>query len=148
MEFKIKNLGKLRIVGIKERVRTNSAENHDDIPQLWRKVMDNGLFPKFMEINDGNLTGCIGVCCNYDVDDSMDYYVGVDTTKMLEGCEVFEIEDATYAVFECSMTNIQETWRDIFEKWLPSSEYEFSGEASFEYYPNQEICEIYIPLVK
>ncbi len=146
MEYKIKNLGKLRIVGIKERIHTNSADNHNSIPELWQNVMENGMFFKLMELNDGQLTGCVGVCCNYAEDGSMDYYVGVDTTQMLEDCVELEIEEAQYAVFECTMTNIQETWRDIFEKWLPTVEYQFCGAPSIEHYPDKERCEIYIPL--
>ncbi len=148
MEFKIKNLGNVRVVGLKERIQTNAEANHNGIPELWQEVTKSGLLMELMGINDGELVGVVGVCANYDEDGSIDYYVGVNTTKDLDNCAVIEIKEAMYAVFECGMANIQETWRDIFAEWLPTSEYQFTGMPSFEYYPDKERCEIYVPIVK
>ncbi len=148
MEFKIKKLGDIRVIGLKERIQTSAETNHNGIPELWQTVTNSGLLMKLMELNDGELVGVVGVCANYDEDGSMDYYVGVNTTKDFEDCVVIDIKEATYAVFECGMENIQETWRDIFAEWLPTSEYQFIGLPSFEYYPNKESCEIYVPIVK
>ncbi len=145
MEFKIKRLGKLRIVGVKERIHTGETVE-DAVPELWKEVMENGLLSKLLMLNDGELTGPIGLCYNYDEDGSMDYCVGVDTTKTIKNCVEIEVEETQYAVFECTMANIQETWRDIFINWLPNVEHEFTGAPSFEYYPYENKCEIYIPI--
>ncbi len=150
MEFKIKNLGNLRIVGIKERIHTSlenvNEQNSNGIPEIWHNAGVSGLITKLMEINDGELVGAVGVCTNYDEDGSMDYYVGVNSTKNIQDCVELEIKECQYAVFECSMTNIQETWRYIFSEWLPTADYEFVNAPSFEYYPSNEKCEIYIPI--
>ncbi len=146
MEFKIKDLGEIRVVGLKQRIHT-SEENHNGIPELWQNITKSGMLSKLQELNDGELVGVVGVCTNYSEDGSMDYYVGVDSSKSFEGSVELVVEGAKYAVFECEMTNIQETWREIFTQWLPTSEYEFANLPSIEYYPNKEVCEIYIPIL-
>lgn len=46
------------------------------------------------------------------------------------------VPSAEYAVFECSVTRIGETYRHIFTEWLPASEYALDVLApSFEQYP-------------
>ncbi len=148
MDYKIKALGNIRVIGKKERIYTNYEDNHNGIPELWQDISASGVLAKLLLLSEGELSGVVGVCYNYDEDGSMDYLVGVGTTNNFQDCDVIEIKAAKYAVFGCAMANIQETWREIFENWLPNSEYEFANLPSIEHYPNQEICEIYIPLVK
>jgi predicted transcriptional regulator YdeE len=56
-----------------------------------------------------------------------------------QGLEVREIPAARYAVFECPLQAIGETYRQIFGQWLPRSGYEMKpGAPSFEQYPPRE----------
>jgi len=66
-----------------------------------------------------------------------------------------EVPEAEYAVFKCPMSGIGDTWRGIYQDWLPGSkEYaETEGKPCFEYYPpgvheGRALVEIYIPVKK
>ncbi|MCH1982636.1 AraC family transcriptional regulator [Ruminococcus sp. OA3] len=70
------------------------------------------------------------------------------------GMEVLDVPAAEYAVFlvpsakdiaELNM-NIRKMWKDIFSKWLDSSQYKFmDGKLSFEYYCGEKTW-VYIPV--
>jgi predicted transcriptional regulator YdeE len=81
-----------------------------------------------------------GVTFATDKLDLVDYVVGMavsDKTNPLdEGLVVRPVPAAEYAVFECTVQNIGQTYQYIINKWLPASPYEISSKAaSFEEYP-------------
>ncbi len=47
-----------------------------------------------------------------------------------------EVPAATYAVFDCTVKTIGQTWNAIMSEWLPASDYTYDlACASFELYP-------------
>lgn len=63
-----------------------------------------------------------------------------------------EIPAARYAVFNCLVRTIGETYGYVYNQWLLAGPYEFDeGKADFEYYPpgstgNESPAAIYIPV--
>jgi AraC family transcriptional regulator len=83
--------------------------------------------------------------------DLIDYVVGMavpdGTVPTSEVLVVRTIPTAQYAVFECPVEKIGQTYQYIFGKWLPNSPYTISQIApAFEEYPpeGQEKLPIYI----
>lgn len=59
-----------------------------------------------------------------------------EVASIPEGLATREIPMARYAVFECTMKTIGETWENIYSDWLPASHYEHDAPLpSFEYFP-------------
>ncbi len=55
----------------------------------------------------------------------------------LDGCMKLQtIPAGLYAVYHCEVAdgNFEEPWNDIFEEWLPVSEYEFANAPCYELY--------------
>jgi len=52
-----------------------------------------------------------------------------------DGLVLREIPSAHYAVFECKMESISQTWGYIYGEWFPTSGYEHDKNYDFEYFP-------------
>lgn len=80
-----------------------------------------------------------GVSIATDEEGVMDYLAGMAVGNMAsvpEGLVLRELPAACYAVFECTVRTIGETYVYAFKEWLPASHFEFSGLAPvFEQYP-------------
>lgn len=142
MDYKIKTLGDLRVIGFKDR---QTPENNA-IEKLWTSVNTEGHFERLMEINDGELKGSVGVCTNYAEDISFDYIVGVVTSKDLEGTEELIIPASKYVVFTCTIPEIHDLTMKIYNEWIDTVDYEFSYGPEIEFYPDMNSCEIYVPI--
>ena len=128
-----------------------------EIPQMW----GNDFMPRINEItNVVNPNAFYGVCtCMKAVEIGMFSYIA--------GREVSSLEDVpsrmvgktipanTYAVFTHvgSLAALGSTWISIYDKWLPESGYEPSGDPEFEYYDERfkdesdaSELDIYIPI--
>ncbi|MCZ7671816.1 MAG: MerR family transcriptional regulator [Chloroflexi bacterium] len=102
-----------------------------EILQVWHK-----LNPRFGEIQ--NKTGvAYGVCDDMDDNGRLHYLAGFGVTtvdNLPEGMDKREVPEQQYAVFPCSLKTIHETYRYIFETWLPQSGYGRSDGPDFEFY--------------
>jgi predicted transcriptional regulator YdeE len=88
-------------------------------------------------------------------DDHLVYLAGMAVADLLEipvGAEKLVVKAAHYAVFDCVVATIGETWQSAYGQWLPASAYELDTSAvDFEYYPpypgqGEMKVEIYIPV--
>jgi len=85
----------------------------------------------------------------------MDFVAGVYVapgTDPIEGVVLRKVPAAQYAVFDCTMAEISQTWMAIMGEWLPASGYEYDGAAAaWEYYqtgsaaPDAPVA-IYVPV--
>ena len=61
-----------------------------------------------------------------------------------------QVPASRYAVFECTMETIGQTYSYVYNTWLSASPYEFPpGGADFEYYPpegSEGTPAIYLPI--
>ncbi len=142
MEFEVKSLGELRVLGFMER----QSESNNAIEKLWDFVHKENRLGGMLEINDGELRGPVGVCLNFAEDVSFDYCVGVATSKDFEGTVELHIEPAEYAVFSCTMGEIKDTFEKIYGGWIDTVDYEFTFLPNIEFYPDMNSCEIYVPV--
>lgn len=90
-----------------------------------------------------------------DAEEGIFYYIAGMAVENVEiitaGLEIHEIPEGRYAVFECSIQDIGNTYRYIFSEWLPRSPYLLRSTApSFEQYPSREsgsaLVQIHIPI--
>ena len=148
MEVKIEKRKGFRAVGFKRRFRTDNGENFSEIPKMWAKTMEDGTFEKLMNMNDGEIKGCLGVCTNM-VGVEFDYYIATPS----EGKDIGEWDELVfdpqlYAVFPCTIPTIQDVTKRIFSEWLPASEYQHADAPEIEMYYPDESVEILIPIKK
>ena len=151
MEPKIEKQAAFSVIGLKYRGKNANNE----IPQLWGEFMkrEDEVKPR---ANPG--TGH-GVMCNYDMETGeFDYLAGFDVlpeAETPEGMVRWDIPEAQYVVFPCSIPTIGDVIEYAYKKWLPDSGYEHTPGHEFEYYPpsfdpqepDSELF-IYIPVKK
>lgn len=141
----------LTIAGIKIRTAPMSPE----IPQLW------GEFAARIDTIDAIAEPHVsyGVMGRYDENmGGMDYMAGVsvdNAEELPEGMTAWEIDAHTYAVFEATLPTLGEAFGQVYNSWLPASDYQAVPDFCFERYPENFNPEdpdskmsIYIPVVK
>ncbi|KAB7671992.1 AraC family transcriptional regulator [Bacillus sp. B1-b2] len=142
------------IIGIKRSYSFKEDENLREIPKLWEEVNSNGTTDDLITWNNGELKGILGVCV--DKKDDMDYWVAVSSTKSSNHLyQRMEIPSTKWAIFEVHGPmphSMQKVWKQIYSEWLPTNNYQQSGNISFEFYsmgnPTNEnyYSEIWIPI--
>jgi predicted transcriptional regulator YdeE len=103
-----------------------------------------GIWKRFMAYHDEiaahSTDGAYyGVACAPDEGEGMDYLAGMAVppgTPCPEGLTIREVGAAHYAVFECTVATISETYGFIHGEWLPGSDYVHQcPKPDFEQYP-------------
>ena len=157
MNFCVKELGEMRLVGFKERMSMSNEENFKRIPKFWDEVGPNGKFEEMMRYNDNEELACLGVCANAD-EDGFDYYIATGSSKEIPAhMKELIVPASTYVIFECigkMPEGQQKVWKRIFTEWFPSSGYELLDGPQIEWYSDGDNAseeyrsEIWIPVRK
>jgi AraC family transcriptional regulator len=101
--------------------------------------------------------GCLGVMVANENNnwDPFTYAICIEKTgKTNADFEVYHIPAASWAVFDCTMTKIQEVTKRIFSEWFPSTGYDHDAKPEIEvYFPEdprtrEMLCQVWIPIVK
>lgn len=141
----------LTIAGMKIRTQPMSPE----IPALWGKFAPRiGTIDAIAEPHVS-----YGVMGRYDENMAgMDYMAGVsveNADNLPEGMTTWAIDAHTYAVFEATLPTLGETFGQVYNRWLPDSDYQAVPDFCFERYPEsfnpedpKSKMEIYIPVVE
>jgi predicted transcriptional regulator YdeE len=151
MEPKIVSMPAFTVVGGFYRGRNENQE----IPQLWRETG-----PRFEEIE--NMVGdykSYGIMDNLDqATGNFDYVAGVGvsgTGELPEGMVSCSIPAATYAVVRCTLPTLTKAFHQVYDSWLPGSDYRRAPGPEFELYDSEFDAEdpnspmyIYIPVEK
>lgn len=121
----------LIIAGFGERY---TLETNSGIPALWQ---DFAPYLGKVPGQQGSLS--YGVCCNPDGHGGFEYIAGVevDTVQGLpDAFRSVELAPQHYAVFEHQghISTIGQTFKAIWQQWLPGSEYEAADAPEFERY--------------
>ena len=134
------------VMGTSTRIPTRE-ESSDKYAKIWSEFERYNEQLKKISTNQKYY----GVSFAAKQQDFIDYVVGMavpyGTAPTSEGLVVRTIPTAQYAVFECPIEKIGQTYQYIFGKWLPNSPYKISPLApAFEEYPpeGQEKLPIYI----
>lgn len=157
MNYCVKELGEMRLVGFKERMSMSNGENFKRIPEFWNEAGPNGKFEEMMRFNDNKELACLGVCANAG-EDEFDYYIATGSSKEIPShMDELVVPAGTYVSFECigkMPEGQQKVWKRIFTEWLPSSGYELMDGPQIEWYSDGDNAsedyrsEIWIPVRK
>lgn len=134
-----------------------SEDDNTEIPDFWKESSGDGTFNVLSEYSKQQ--SVFGLCSPVDkTSNSFKYGIGKEVageSLAIDGFEIWEVKHPLWAVFRCvgeTPDCIGDTWKRIFNEFLPGSEYEFVEYIDFEYYPeNGEeglFCEIWIPVGK
>jgi AraC family transcriptional regulator len=128
--------------------------------QLWDEFVKAPDCQKLTALSDGKpgaMTrgAMLGIC--YGEADAVEFSYGIGV-ELAEGApsgdfERIEIPASTWAVFDCTLDNLQDVTKRIFSEWFPSTGYEHDAVPELEVYlpekPGEEMqCELWMPVVK
>jgi len=130
MKPKIVRLPAFIVAGLKYR----GDNKGDEIPLLWAD-----LTPRVGEIGHRVEKACAyGVSANFDRDTGeFDYIAGFEVTQDADlpaDMAAVHIPTQTYAVFDCILPNVKETFQRALDEWLPTAGYEWVEAPDFELY--------------
>lgn len=151
MDYKIVNLDKKKVAGLKIRTSNGSPDAGEKIGGLWQRFFSEGVYE---EIPGKTKEATIGLYTNYAGDEKGEYdmYVCCEVDpdeKLSEQLDVTEIEAGKYAKFVVKghmVTAVQDFWQKLWDMKL---ERKFSCDFE-EYQPmteenmDMEHCEIHM----
>ena len=133
MIYKIIEKGSFKVVGVKREFSCVNGQNQVEIPKMWNDVHEDGTNDLLFQLNNGPIKGVLGVCVDKRDSQSqlMDYWIATNHTgNTPEGLLELDIPASKWGVFEVhgAMPDaMQNTWKQIFSEWFPSSQYEHVG---------------------
>jgi AraC family transcriptional regulator len=170
MEYRIEELPAFELAGVSVEVGTKGGENFTAVPAFWATVMKDGRFEQLCAKADMARLGVCGVCHTFNMaTGSFKYSIAVDAPASMDapagmdgmpaGSERFTVPASTWGKFTSRgpmKPNYQDMIKRIFSEWMPASEWEHSGSAEIEYYPDVGFgpespdywCEYWVPLKK
>ena len=151
MEPKIANLNQFKIIGIKKRFK--SEKQHYD--NIWKEFMNYYDKIKINSIDNA----FYGINFAPDENDVQDYIAGIAVDNNFQNPIDALVEhiqpSSSYAIFECTVNNIGETYGMIFSKWINNGQYTVNDKKipCYDYYPpNTKSAEdkvfLYIPIIQ
>ncbi len=145
MEYELRELGDLKVIGYKER----QSKHNNAVDNLWKYVYENGRSEMLLEKCAEDTRGLVGICSNFAEDISFDYCVGVISTcsDVIVDTIIQDIKQAKYAVFKCNRENIKDTYLEIYGGWIESVDFDFAFTHNIEFYTDTNRCEIYVPII-
>ena len=145
---------------VTRRFTTENEQNFSDIPAWWQEFLPTADFKEMTALTGGKpgaVTGGISLGICFADNKPVDFSYGI-AVELPEGTgagkyELKRIPAATWAVFDCTLANLQDVTRRIFSEWFPSTGYKHADVPELEVYlPGPEgqdmKCEIWIPVVK
>ncbi len=157
MKYRIEEIKKFRLAGVRRKITTINGENFKLIPQMWNEVWDDNTYKKIEGLGKSENPEYYGVCYNFGKNE-FDYMIAVESdSKLQEGFVELIVPEFTWVKFECrgKLPESQQTvWKRIFTEWFPSSGYEHADGPEIEWYSNEDVnsetylSEIWIPIKK
>jgi|WetSurMetagenome_2_1015567.scaffolds.fasta_scaffold33002_3 AraC family transcriptional regulator len=163
MDYRIIEKPAFEIIGRSRKFRTVNGENFIKIPQFWQEYMATPEYKTLMDLTGGKpgeVTGggCLGICFGGEETnwDPFSYGIGIEKTikKSPVKFEVMPVPAASWAVFDCTLDNLQDITKRIFSEWFPSTGYEHAPAPELEIYLPGNFndvtmkCQIWMPVVK
>lgn len=133
MEPRIVSKEAFTVVGIGTRAHLEKNE----IPQLWIS-----LGSRVGEIRHiAKPSAAYGLTTSFDPDTGKFDYVagfGVERVENLpQGMASWDVPEATYAVFACTLPTMPQAYDYAYGTWLPASGYQRASSYEFEFYDEQ-----------
>lgn len=155
MKYRIVEKDEFRVVGVKRSFK-NFEEGLANISLFWDEF--NGtLQEEYLDsIMNGELQGYLGLCAPHKNGGGYDYYICVNSSEKYEG-DYFEhiVPKSKWIVFDAIgkvPNSVQSITKQIYENFLPSSEYTHAGTEDFELYApgnpmdDDYLTEIWVPI--
>jgi AraC family transcriptional regulator len=146
------------IIGIELKTTTRDGKNYFEIPQFWQKVLQQRQIDNIP--NKKHPSTVLGICMDFESDGRFSYIAGtevINTETIPAGMVCKTIPAASYAVFTARgkvPDSIQNTFKYVYDEWLPKSGYRRAESAEFELYDERwqdggakAEVDIYIPIV-
>ena len=148
MEPTIADRQAFRVAGVTTRIKRGSES-----PELFTRIWSAFESHREELARHSIEKSYFGVSFPTAEADVVDYLAGMavgENVAPMVGCEVRTVPAGKFAVFECPVTGIGQTYQHIFGKWLPAAPFEFDGaSAPFEEYPedtSKHPVRIHIPV--
>jgi AraC family transcriptional regulator len=166
MDYTIIDKKGFNIALTKRQFSTGGGQNFVLIPQYWQEFLKSPDYAVMLALTRGKAGAVtrgnmLGVCwVDEPINDPQNYrfYYGIAVELPPKGgvgkFEKMTVPAATWAVFDCTLDNLQEVTKRIFSEWFPSTGYEHDAKPELEIYlpenPRSKVmhCQIWIPIVK
>jgi len=160
MDYRIMEKPGFAIAARTRQFTTVNGQNFVKIPKWWDEFVKAPDCQKLTALSDGKpgaMTrgAMLGIC--YGEADAVEFSYGIGV-ELAEGApsgdfERIEIPASTWAVFDCTLDNLQDVTKRIFSEWFPSTGYEHDAVPELEVYlpekPGEEMqCELWMPVIK
>lgn len=165
MDYRLIKKKAFNIALTKKRFTTNGGQNFILIPKWWQEFLKSPDYAAMLALTGekaGAVTGgsMLGICMEGEpIKDPQNYkfYYGIAVELPPKGgagkFEKMEVPAATWAVFDCTLDNLQDVTKRIYSEWFPSTGYEHAPAPELEIYlpedPRSKVmqCQIWIPVV-
>ncbi|OGN99285.1 MAG: hypothetical protein A2Y58_04495 [Chloroflexi bacterium RBG_13_51_52] len=160
MDYRIIEKPGLTIAARTRQFTTINGQNFVEIPKWWEEFMKSPECSKMTSLT-GNKPGAVtrsvmlGICYGEADAVKFSYGIGVELPHGTSSgtFEKIEIPAATWAVFDCTLDNLQDVTKRIFSEWFPSTGYEHDAKPELEVYlpekPGEVMqCELWMPIIK
>jgi AraC family transcriptional regulator len=160
MDYRIMEKPGIKVAARTRQFTTVNGQNFVEIPKWWDEFIKSPDYPKMMALT-GSKPGAVtrgvmlGIC--YGEADAVEssYGIGLEIPQGVSSgaFEKVEIPSATWAVFDCTLDNLQDVTKRIFSEWFPSTGYEHDAVPELEVYlpekPGETMqCELWMPVIK
>ena len=160
MDYRLIEKPGLTVAARTRQFTTINGQNFVEIPKWWDEFMASPECQALTSLS-GNKPGAVtssimlGIC--YGEADAVEFSYGIGV-ELPQGAssgafEKIEIPATTWAVFDCTLDNLQDVTKRIFSEWFPSTGYEHDAKPELEVYlpekPGEVIqCELWMPIIK
>jgi AraC family transcriptional regulator len=160
MDYKLIERPAFKVAITSRQFATENGQNFKDIPVWWREFIGSPEH-KTMTGLTGNRPGArtggvmLGVCYGNAGDGSFSYGIAVE---LPEGAaagpfDTMEIPATAWAVFDCTLRNLQDVTARVFRDWYAATGYDYPGTPDLEVYLDEGEgddmkCQIWAPVVK
>jgi AraC family transcriptional regulator len=160
MDYKIIEKPAFSIAMTARKFTTVNGQNLKEIPAWWEEFLSSPDNQKMNALSEGKpcaVTGgvMLGVCYGEAETGEFSYGIAVELPEGVSPgkFERMEIPATTWAVFDCTLANLQDITKHVFGEWYMSTGYEHPGGPDLEVYlpegSGQDMkCEIWAPVVK
>ncbi len=160
MEYRIEKKPGFSFAGRTRKFTTVNGENFKKIPVWWQEFTASpecSLVRELCGNRPGQVTRgeMLGIC--FGDADAVEFSYGIGV-ELREGktpgqFEKIDVPQTTWAVFDCTLDDLQEITKRVFSEWFPSTGYEHDNIPEFEVYlpekPGQPMrCELWFPVKK
>ncbi len=160
MDYRMVEKPGFDFAGRTRQFTTVDGQNFRQIPLWWDEFLSSPDCSKLMAVagnKPGAVTGgaMLGVC--YGPADAVEFSYGIGI-ELPAGVspgpwEKLPVPSTSWAVFDCTLDDLQEVTKRIFSEWFPSTGYEHDSIPEIEVYlpekPGGKMqCELWIPIIK